>query len=47
VMPRPALLRLSSRTGEGVADWLAWLEARRAARPAAERAAPRAQGHPA
>jgi hydrogenase nickel incorporation protein HypB len=47
VMPRPALLRLSSRTGEGVADWLAWLEARRAARPAAERAAPRAQGRPA
>ncbi len=31
-MPRPRLIRLSARTGEGVADWLAWLaEARRAA----------------
>jgi hydrogenase nickel incorporation protein HypB len=29
VMPRPELLRLSARTGEGIADWLAWLEGRR------------------
>jgi hydrogenase nickel incorporation protein HypB len=37
VMPRPALLRVSARTGQGVSEWLAWLEARREARP---RAAP-------
>jgi hydrogenase nickel incorporation protein HypB len=47
VMPRPALLLLSSRTGEGVADWLAWLEARRSARPAVGRAAAHAPAHPA
>jgi hydrogenase nickel incorporation protein HypB len=36
VMPQPALLRLSARTGDGVDAWLAWLEARRGAcRPAA------------
>jgi hydrogenase nickel incorporation protein HypB len=32
VMPRPALLRLSARTGEGVDSWLAWLDARRGPR---------------
>jgi hydrogenase nickel incorporation protein HypB len=32
-MPRPTLLKLSARTGEGVAAWLAWLEERRAALP--------------
>ena len=31
VMPRPALLKLSARTGEGVDEWLAWLAARRQA----------------
>jgi hydrogenase nickel incorporation protein HypB len=30
VMPRPAVLRLAARTGEGVDDWIAWLAARRA-----------------
>jgi hydrogenase nickel incorporation protein HypB len=29
-MPEPAVLRISARTGEGVAEWIAWLEARRA-----------------
>jgi hydrogenase nickel incorporation protein HypB len=33
-MPHPALLRISARTGEGVAEWIAWLAARRAAQPA-------------
>jgi hydrogenase nickel incorporation protein HypB len=37
VMPRPELLRVSARSGEGIPGWVAWLEARRAA-PA--RAAP-------
>jgi hydrogenase nickel incorporation protein HypB len=31
VMPRPALLRVSARTGEGLGAWVDWLEARRAA----------------
>ncbi len=36
VMPQPALLKLSARTGEGVLAWLSWLAARRGAlRPAA------------
>jgi hydrogenase nickel incorporation protein HypB len=35
VMPTPALLKLSARTGEGVGGWLEWLAARRAALPAA------------
>ncbi|MBZ0234979.1 MAG: hydrogenase nickel incorporation protein HypB [Deltaproteobacteria bacterium] len=29
VMPRPNLLRVSARTGEGIDAWLAWLDARR------------------
>jgi hydrogenase nickel incorporation protein HypB len=29
VMPEPAMIQISARTGQGVADWLAWLEARR------------------
>ncbi len=29
VMPRPELLAVSARTGEGVDRWLAWLDARR------------------
>jgi hydrogenase nickel incorporation protein HypB len=42
VMPQPALLRLSARTGEGVEAWLSWLAACRGAlRPAAGHA----QGH--
>jgi hydrogenase nickel incorporation protein HypB len=31
VMPRPALLRVSARTGEGLPAWREWLEARGAA----------------
>jgi hydrogenase nickel incorporation protein HypB len=29
VMPVPAMIPLSARTGEGISDWLAWLESRR------------------
>jgi len=29
VMPRPVLIKLSARTGEGVTSWLDWLEASR------------------
>jgi hydrogenase nickel incorporation protein HypB len=35
VMPQPDVLQVSARTGEGVADWIAWLEGRRAAQPGA------------
>ncbi len=37
VMPRPEVIPISARTGKGVSEWLAWLEAHRpaAARPAA------------
>jgi hydrogenase nickel incorporation protein HypB len=35
VMPDAQLLRLSARTGEGLDEWAAWLEARRAAAMAA------------
>jgi hydrogenase nickel incorporation protein HypB len=31
VMPRPEVLRVSARSGEGIPAWVAWLEARRAA----------------
>src|SRR5512143_3157530 len=31
VMPRPDMLRVSARSGEGIPAWIAWLEARRAA----------------
>jgi hydrogenase nickel incorporation protein HypB len=31
VMPAPRLLRLSVRTGEGIDEWLGWLEERRSA----------------
>ena len=31
VMPQPDVLRVSARTGEGVAGWIGWLEGRRAA----------------
>jgi hydrogenase nickel incorporation protein HypB len=34
VMPVPRLIAVSGKTGEGIAEWLAWLEARR---PAAQR----------
>jgi hydrogenase nickel incorporation protein HypB len=31
VMPRPEVLRVSARSGDGIPAWIAWLEARRAA----------------
>jgi hydrogenase nickel incorporation protein HypB len=34
VMPAPRMLVLSAATGEGMGDWIAWLEAARGARPA-------------
>jgi hydrogenase nickel incorporation protein HypB len=44
VMPQPETIRFSARSGEGLAEWLAWLGRRRAARP---RAAPAPAGsHP-
>jgi hydrogenase nickel incorporation protein HypB len=43
VMPQPRLIRVSARTGQGVPEWLAWLEERRPAR--AEAAAPPARAH--
>lgn len=30
VMPAPRMIRVSARTGEGIHDWIAWLEAQRA-----------------
>ena len=35
VMPEPAVIAVSAKTGEGIAEWLAWLEARRPKRRAA------------
>ncbi len=32
VMPEPTVIAISAKTGEGVPEWLAWLEARRPAR---------------
>jgi hydrogenase nickel incorporation protein HypB len=43
VMPEPRMIAVSARTGEGIAEWLAWLEARRP-RPAAG-AAPQPHAH--
>jgi hydrogenase nickel incorporation protein HypB len=43
VMPQPAVLRVSARTGEGVAEWISWLEGRRAV--LAETVAGRAHPH--
>jgi hydrogenase nickel incorporation protein HypB len=46
VMPQPALLKLSAKTGEGVDAWLAWLAARRGAgRPAGGHAHPHEHTH--
>ena len=33
VMPHPAVLPVSGRTGEGIHHWIAWLDARRPGRP--------------
>ncbi len=42
VMPEPAVLEMSAKTGEGIAEWLCWLEARR---PAPRRGGPRPHHH--
>ena len=39
VMPRPEVLKVAARTGEGIEGWVAWLEARRRAQPRAPRPA--------
>jgi hydrogenase nickel incorporation protein HypB len=36
VMPRPEVIRVSARTGEGMDAWVRWLEARRAGLPRGE-----------
>jgi hydrogenase nickel incorporation protein HypB len=36
-MPQPAVLRVSARTGEGVAEWISWLEGRQAGQAKAVR----------
>jgi hydrogenase nickel incorporation protein HypB len=41
VMPRPEVIRVSARKGEGVGEWLGWLEGRRGAQAHAA-----AAGHP-
>jgi hydrogenase nickel incorporation protein HypB len=40
VNPAPALMPVSARTGEGLSQWIAWLETRRASRTVAARAVP-------
>jgi hypothetical protein len=35
VMPRPEVIQVSARTGEGMDAWIRWLEARRAGLPRA------------
>ena len=42
VMPEPRMIAVSARTGEGIAEWLTWLEARR---PRAAAGAPHAHAH--
>ena len=42
VMPRPVLIKLSARTGEGLASWLDWLEGSRPGVAAVPRAGQRA-----
>jgi hydrogenase nickel incorporation protein HypB len=45
VMPRPEVLSVSARTGEGVDGWLRWIEARRAGRAARAGAVPHVHTH--
>jgi hydrogenase nickel incorporation protein HypB len=42
VMPQPAVIQVSARKGEGVLEWIAWLESRRSAQA---KAAPAAGHH--
>ncbi len=44
VMPRPRVIAVSARSGEGVAEWVAWLEGLRAWRAAPRAAGNRGQG---
>jgi len=46
VMPVPRVIRLSARSGDGVASWLAWLEERRSVLAAQARAGRAGHGHP-
>jgi hydrogenase nickel incorporation protein HypB len=48
VMPDLALIEVSARTGEGVAEWIAWLESRRSSldRGAGAHGHPHAHAHP-
>jgi hydrogenase nickel incorporation protein HypB len=46
VMPQPEVLRVSARTGQGVAEWVAWLQGRRAALVPATTAAAAPPRHP-
>lgn len=39
VMPAPKMIKISAKTGEGIADWLVWLAARRSLRTAKRRSA--------
>ena len=45
VMPQPEMIKVSAKTGEGVEQWIHWLEARRAAAPGPDAPARRAP-HP-
>jgi hypothetical protein len=45
VMPRPALIRLSARTGDGVDRWVDWLAERKAALPRAGGLGARSHDH--
>ena len=45
VMPVPRMIRLSAKTGEGVADWVAWLDARRAEVAAPDHGHSHGHGH--
>ena len=46
VMPSPALLKVSATTGEGIDQWLAWLERQRDAVLRRRAATAHAQVHP-
>jgi hypothetical protein len=44
-MPEPAMLAVSARTGEGIAEWTGWLEREKARRHASGVAAHHAHAH--
>jgi hydrogenase nickel incorporation protein HypB len=45
VMPKPEVIRVSARKGEGVGEWISWLDGRRAAQGQAAPAAGRPLHH--